>query len=50
MKDIERILYTEEQIKAKVAELGRQITRDYEGKNLLLCCCLLYTSLAAADR
>ena len=40
MKDIERILYTEEQIKAKVAELGRQITRDYEGKNLLLCCIL----------
>ena len=32
-KDIERIFFTEEQIKAKVAELGRRITEAYEGKN-----------------
>ena len=40
MKDIEKVLYTEAEIQAKVAELGRQITRDYAGKNLLLCCIL----------
>ena len=31
--DILKILLTEEEIKAKVRELGAQITRDYEGKN-----------------
>jgi hypoxanthine phosphoribosyltransferase len=35
-KDIEEILITKEQIHAKIAELGEQITRDYRGKNLLL--------------
>src|SRR5689334_7280129 len=35
-KDIEEILISEEQIQAKVTELGQQITRDYQGKNLLL--------------
>lgn len=34
--DIEEILLTEEQILAKIAELGEQITSDYVGKNLLL--------------
>ncbi|HEU5227901.1 MAG TPA: hypoxanthine phosphoribosyltransferase [Ktedonobacteraceae bacterium] len=34
--DIEAVLITEEQLGAKVGELGEQITRDYEGKNLLL--------------
>ncbi len=31
--DIERILITEEQIRARIAELGEQLTRDYDGKN-----------------
>jgi len=35
-EDITEILVTEEQIRAKVAELGAQITRDYQDKNLLL--------------
>ena len=35
-KDIDHILVTEEQMKAKVAELGAQISRDYAGKDLLL--------------
>ncbi len=35
-EDILEILVTEEQICAKVAELGKQITHDYQGKNLLL--------------
>src|SRR5881275_2228959 len=34
--DISEILVTEEGIRSKVAELGEQITRDYQGKNLLL--------------
>src|SRR5438874_8416472 len=34
--DITEILVTEEEIRSKVAELGEQITRDYQGKNLLL--------------
>jgi hypoxanthine phosphoribosyltransferase len=35
-EDIEEILLSEERILSKVQELGRQITRDYQGKNLLL--------------
>ncbi len=35
-KDIAEILISEEQLHAKVAELGEQITHDYSDKNLLL--------------
>jgi hypoxanthine phosphoribosyltransferase len=35
-EDISEIMITEEEIVAKVAELGEQITRDYQDKNLLL--------------
>ncbi len=31
-----RVLISEEQIKARVRQLGEQITKDYEGKKLLL--------------
>ena len=34
--DILKILVTEEELQKKVSELGAQISRDYEGKNLLL--------------
>ena len=30
--DIERILFSEEELKARGAELGRQITEDYQGR------------------
>lgn len=33
---IAEVLISEKMIQAKVAELGRQISRDYQGKNLLL--------------
>ena len=33
---IEEVLITEEQIKKRVDELGAQITKDYEGKSILL--------------
>ena len=35
-EDIEEVLIAEGQLRAKVAELGEQITRDYQEKNLLL--------------
>jgi hypoxanthine phosphoribosyltransferase len=35
-EDIAEILITEEEIRAKIAELGEQITHDYRGKNILL--------------
>jgi hypoxanthine phosphoribosyltransferase len=34
--EIERVLITEEQIAAKVAELAAQVDADYEGKEILL--------------
>ena len=34
--DIKTVLVSEEQLKAKVAELGARISKDYEGKNLVL--------------
>ena len=36
LKDIESILYSEEQLHKRVQELGEQITRDYQGKDLLM--------------
>ena len=35
-EDISEILITEEQIQAKIAELGEQISHDYQGKTLML--------------
>lgn len=50
-KDVKEILLSEEQIKARVQELGAQITKDYEGKTIVLCGILkgavtFYTDLA----
>ena len=33
INDIERVLITEEELRAKVKAVGRQISRDYEGKD-----------------
>ncbi|EGD50088.1 phosphoribosyltransferase [Thermoanaerobacter ethanolicus JW 200] len=35
-QDIQEILITEEQLKEKVKELGQIITKDYQGKDLVL--------------
>lgn len=35
-KNVEKVLISEEQIKAKVAELGKQISEDYKDKQLLM--------------
>lgn len=48
-KDLDRILLTREEIAAKVKELGRRITRDYEGKNPVLVCILKGASVFFAD-
>lgn len=37
---IKEILFTEEEIKAKVRDLGKKITEDYQGKDLLVICIL----------
>lgn len=34
--DVAQILFSEQKIEEKVAELGKQITKDYEGKDLVL--------------
>ncbi len=34
--NVKRVLITEEELKAKIAELGKQISEDYKGKPLLL--------------
>jgi len=34
--DIEKVLITEDEIQAKLAEMGAKITADYQGRNLLL--------------
>lgn len=32
-KDIQEVLFTEQQLRERIAELGEILTRDYEGKN-----------------
>jgi len=34
--DLERILFTQEQIQKRIAELSEEISRDYEGQELML--------------
>ena len=47
--ELDRILFTEEQIKARVKELGAEITRDYEGKSVFVICILKGASIFMAD-
>ena len=46
---IKNILVSEEALKAKVAELGAQISRDYEGRNLVLVSILKGSVVFMAD-
>lgn len=39
-RDIGEVLLSEEEIKARVAEMGRQISKDYEGKDFVAICIL----------
>lgn len=47
--DIDHVLVTQEQLQQKVAELGAQISRDYEGKDLLLVSILKGGAVFMAD-
>ncbi len=47
--DIEEILISPEDLAARVVELGEQISRDYEGKELVLVPVLVGASVFAAD-
>jgi len=47
--DILKVLVSEEELKRKTAELGGQISRDYEGKNLLLVSVLKGSVVFMAD-
>ena len=51
--DIERILLDEETIKKRVRELGEQLSKDYEGEEVILLCilkgaCVFFSDLARA--
>ena len=46
---LERVLISEEEIKEKTKELGAQITKDYEGKNLLVVSILKGSVVFTAD-
>ncbi len=49
MDDIERVLISEEELHNKVAELGAAISKDYEGKNLLMVSVLKGSVIFMAD-
>lgn len=48
-KDIERVLFSEEELKQRVRELGAQITADYAGKEPLLVSVLRGSYVFMAD-
>ena len=47
--DILKVLLSEEEILAKVQEIGRQITEDYQDKNLLMVSVLKGSVVFMAD-
>lgn len=49
LNDIEKVLYSEEQISQKVKELGEQLTKDFAGKNPLVICILKGAFIFMAD-
>ena len=48
-KDVESILFTQEQIAARVKELGRAIREEYAGKELVMVCVLKGACVFFAD-
>lgn len=47
--DLERVLYTEDEIRTRVREIGAAITRDYEGKDLVVISILRGAAVYLAD-
>ena len=48
-QDIEEVLLSEEQIKKRVQELGDQISKDYDGQEIIVLCVLKGASIFFAD-
>lgn len=48
-EDIDRVLFTEEGLRARVAEMGRQITADHQGESLLVVSVLRGAAIFMAD-
>lgn len=48
-QDLEKIFFTEEQLKEAIAKLGKRITKDYQGKSPLMICILKGASLFFTD-
>lgn len=48
-QDVESILYTEEELAARVKELAAQITEDYRDKDLVVACTLRGSYIFMAD-
>lgn len=48
-QDVCEVLYTEAQLQQRVAELGAEITRDYEGEEVLMVCTLRGASIFYCD-
>lgn len=44
-----RVMYTEEEIAAKIKSLGEQISKDYEGKEVVLVCVLKGATFFACE-
>ena len=49
LNDIEKVLLSEEELKEIVERLGSQITKDYEGKNLVVVSVLKGSVVFMAD-
>lgn len=47
--DIQEIMFSEEEIQRKVAELGESLSKDYEGRNPLVICVLKGAFIFMAD-
>ncbi len=47
--DIQQVLFSEEQLKQRVAELAREIERDYAGEEVMLVCVLRGAFVFMAD-
>lgn len=47
--DLDRVLFSEEQIRTRVREMGEQITKDYEGKSVIVISVLRGAAIFMAD-
>ena len=49
INDVEKVLLSEEQVSQKIAELGEEISKDYQGKEIVAICVLKGAILFMAD-